>query len=103
MPSSATTPPPPASRPPARPATPAPHPVTSAAGTARDALRMEEGGKTGPDFGDVLSGFLGKVNTSQHDADHMVESLGLGEPVDVHQVMIALGEASNSLQLTMQV
>jgi flagellar hook-basal body complex protein FliE len=64
---------------------------------------MDEGGKTAPDFGDVLSGFLGKVNTSQHDADQMVESLALGEPVDVHQVMIALGEASNSLQLTMQV
>ena len=33
----------------------------------------------------------------------MVESLALGEPVDVHQVMLALGEASNALHLTLQV
>jgi flagellar hook-basal body complex protein FliE len=81
----------------------APHAVTSAAGTAREALKLSPDHDSGPGFGDVLNGFLGKVNTSQNQADHMVESLALGEPVDVHQVMIALGEASNSLQLTMQV
>jgi flagellar hook-basal body complex protein FliE len=81
----------------------APHAVTSAAGTAREALKMSPSQESGPGFGDVLSGFMGKVNNSQNQADHMVESLALGEPVDVHQVMIALGEASNSLQLTLQV
>jgi flagellar hook-basal body complex protein FliE len=56
-----------------------------------------------PAFEDVLKGFLSKVDGSQHRADAMVESLALGEPVDVHPVMLALGEASNALQLTLQV
>ena len=33
----------------------------------------------------------------------MVESLAVGEPVDVHQVMMSLNEASNALHLTLQV
>jgi flagellar hook-basal body complex protein FliE len=32
-----------------------------------------------------------------------VESLALGEPVDVHQVMLALNEASNAVHLTLQI
>src|SRR5437867_1439183 len=56
-----------------------------------------------PAFGQVLNGFLGQVNGAQHQADAMVESLALGEPVDVHQVMLALNEASDALQLTLQV
>jgi flagellar hook-basal body complex protein FliE len=63
----------------------------------------QEGGAVIPAFGDVLSGFLGQVDVAQHRSDAMVESLALGEPVDVHQVMLALGEASNALQLTLQV
>jgi flagellar hook-basal body complex protein FliE len=62
-----------------------------------------EGGSVIPAFGDVLSGFLRQVDAAQHRSDAMVESLALGEPVDVHQVMLALGEASNALQLTLQV
>ena len=56
-----------------------------------------------PVFGEVLSGFLHQVDESQHRADSMVESLALGEPVDVHQVMLSLNEASNALHLTLQV
>lgn len=61
------------------------------------------GGSVGPAFGEVVGQFLGKVNDTQGKADAMVESLALGEPVDVHQVMIALNDASNAMQLTMQV
>lgn len=56
-----------------------------------------------PVFGDVLNSFLRQVDESQHRADSMVESLALGEPVDVHQVMLSLNEASNALHLTLQV
>ena len=44
-----------------------------------------------------------QVDGAQHKSDAMVESLALGEPVDVHQVMLSLNEASNALQLTLQV
>src|SRR5436309_2687921 len=60
-------------------------------------------GRVPASFGKILDGFLQQVNTAQHHADDMVESLALGEPVDVHQVMLALNEASNALQLTLQV
>jgi flagellar hook-basal body complex protein FliE len=56
-----------------------------------------------PSFGDVLNGYLDKTDAAQHRADQMVESLALGEPVDVHQVMLALNEASNAIHLTLQV
>src|SRR5437660_12387566 len=56
-----------------------------------------------PAFAQVLDGFLQHVDSAQHRADQMVESLALGEPVDIHQVMLALNEASNAVQLTLQV
>jgi flagellar hook-basal body complex protein FliE len=55
------------------------------------------------EFGQVISRFLGQVNAAQGDADRMVEALALGEPVDVHRVMLALNEASAALQMTLQV
>jgi flagellar hook-basal body complex protein FliE len=61
------------------------------------------GGPVAPAFGQVLSGFLRQVDGSQHQADAMVESLALGEPVDVHQVMLALNEASDAMHLTLEV
>lgn len=57
----------------------------------------------GPAFGDVLNSYLRQTDQAQHRADQMVESLALGEPVDVHQVMMALGEAANAMHLTMAV
>ena len=56
-----------------------------------------------PAFGEVLNGFLRQVDGAQHQADAMVEALAVGEPVDVHQVMLALNEASDAMQLTLQV
>jgi flagellar hook-basal body complex protein FliE len=72
---------------------------TLAAGQTESAA----GGSVAPAFGEVLSQFLGKVDHTQHNADAMVESLALGEPVDVHQVMLALNEASDALHLTVAV
>ena len=59
--------------------------------------------KAGEGFGSVMNDLIGQVNQSQAKADQMVEALALGEPVEVHQVMIALNEASNALNLTLQV
>src|SRR5262245_37479396 len=56
-----------------------------------------------PAFGEMVSGFLKHANEAQQHGDAMVEKLALGEPVDIHQVMLALNEASNALQLTLQV
>jgi len=60
-------------------------------------------GATSLPFGEVLNDFLGKVNVAQHDANRMVEALAVGEPVDIHQVMLSLSQASNAMQLTLQV
>jgi flagellar hook-basal body complex protein FliE len=61
------------------------------------------GGPVAPSFGDVLSGFLKNVNDAQSNSAALTEALALGEPVDVHQVMLALNEASNAMNLTLQV
>jgi flagellar hook-basal body complex protein FliE len=75
--------------------------VSSAA--AGNIAPAANGAKSGDGFGSVMNDLIGQVNQSQAKADHMVESLALGEPVEVHQVMIALNEASNALNLTLQV
>ncbi len=66
-------------------------------------LQAGSASQTGPGFGDVIRSFVGQVDATQHRADAMVEALAVGEPVDVHKVMLALNEASNALQLTLQV
>jgi flagellar hook-basal body complex protein FliE len=60
----------------------------------------EEGGKT---FGEFLLEALGGVDSLQQQAGQMVQRFALGEPLDVHQVMIALERASTALALTVQV
>lgn len=61
------------------------------------------GGSVAPAFGEVIQGFIKHVNSSQQESEKLVESLALGEEVDVHQVMLALNEASNAMALTLQV
>lgn len=70
---------------------------------AAPAAAAGSGDPIGASFGQVLNEFMGQVNGAQQQADAMVESLALGEPVDVHQVMLALNEANNAMQLTVQV
>jgi len=88
--------------------TPASSAPSAAFGVAPQIGSLLPGGSTAgenpiPAFSDVISRFLGQVNTAQGDADKMVEALALGEPVDVHQVMLALNEAGAALQMTLQV
>jgi flagellar hook-basal body complex protein FliE len=56
-----------------------------------------------PAFGDALKNYMGKVNSAQLKGEEVTESLALGEPIDVHKVMLTLGEASNAMALTLQV
>ena len=56
-----------------------------------------------PAFGDALKNYMGKVNTAQLKGDEVTEALALGEPIDVHKVMLTLGEASSAMALTLQV
>lgn len=62
-----------------------------------------EGESVVPAFADLVGDFVSQVNQAQQRGDSMVEALALGEPVDVHQVMLALNEARSALNLTLQV
>ena len=57
----------------------------------------------GPSFGQMLQNAIGEVNKAQLHAGELSSSFAAGEPVDVHQVMIAAQEASVALNLAIQV
>ncbi|MBI3912072.1 MAG: flagellar hook-basal body complex protein FliE [Armatimonadetes bacterium] len=54
-------------------------------------------------FGELLANLVQQVDARQQEADRMVEALALGEPVELHHVMLALNEAQNAFNLTLQV
>jgi flagellar hook-basal body complex protein FliE len=60
----------------------------------------DEGSKS---FGQFLTEAIGDVNALQQNAGQMVERYAAGERMDIHQVMIALEQASTALALTVQV
>ena len=60
-------------------------------------------GQGGQKFGDMLTGALRQMNDAQTRGDELVQKFAFGEPVDIHQMMLALNEASNALQLALQV
>lgn len=54
-------------------------------------------------FGQFLQDAIGEVNQAQLHAGDMTNRFAAGEPLDVHQVMIAAQEASVALNLALQV
>lgn len=66
------------------------------AGAADDGKRVHS-------FSDVLTNAISDVNQLQTNAGVAVQKLAKGEDIDVHQVMIAMEQASTALQLTLQV
>lgn len=58
---------------------------------------------TGPTFGQMLQNAIGGVNEAQLRAGDLSTRFAAGEPLDVHQVMIAAQEASVALNLAIQV
>lgn len=54
-------------------------------------------------FGQFLKDALAEVVDKQQHAGEMIQRFAAGEPLDVHQVMIASQEAGLATDLTMQV
>lgn len=68
------------------------------------ALPIPSGGDgEGRSFGELLADALSGVNALQQNAGEMVQRFAAGEPMDIHQVMIALEQASTAMALTLQV
>lgn len=55
-----------------------------------------------PSFGDTLSEYVQDVNALQKDSSAQVEKLVTGEPVDIHDVMIAAEKAKTSFSMLME-
>jgi flagellar hook-basal body complex protein FliE len=58
---------------------------------------------SGATFGQMLQNAIGDVNKAQVHAADLSTRFAAGEPLDVHQVMIASQEASVALNLAIQV
>lgn len=56
-----------------------------------------------PSFGQTLAKAISEVNASQVHAADMTTRFAAGDRMDIHQVMIAMQEASTSLSLAIQV
>jgi len=58
---------------------------------------------SGESFADVLGKFVDDVNTLQNKASESIEKLSAGEISDVHQVMIAVEEASTAMEFMLEI
>ncbi len=54
-------------------------------------------------FGEALADAIGALEQLQHEADASSLQLATGEPIELHEVMLAQDRASLSLQLAIQV
>jgi flagellar hook-basal body complex protein FliE len=61
------------------------------------------GAGKGDDFANTLMDVLKEVNASQNQSSDMQSAFMAGQPVEYHDLMIAMEKASTTLQLTMQV
>jgi flagellar hook-basal body complex protein FliE len=59
--------------------------------------------ESGNDFANTLMDALKEVNTSQQQSREMQNQFMAGQPVDFHDLMIQMEQASTAMQLTMQV
>jgi flagellar hook-basal body complex protein FliE len=57
----------------------------------------------GPEFKDMFNGFLKDVNEMQLKADQSIQKMVSGEVKDVHQVMLAVGEAKVAFNLLLEI
>jgi flagellar hook-basal body complex protein FliE len=61
-------------------------------------------GKAGaPKFDQMLGNFLTDVNHMQKNADQSIQKMVTGEVKDVHQVMLAVGEAKVAFNLMLEI
>ena len=67
------------------------------------AKQMSETEPKDGSFKDLMKGFLSDVNSLQVDVDKKIEQFAAGEIKNVHQVTIAVEEASIAFQLMMEI
>ena len=60
-------------------------------------------GKSAPSFDGMLGQFVGDVNDLQRNANRAVEKLTAGETNNLHQVVVAVEEASLALDLMLEI
>jgi flagellar hook-basal body complex protein FliE len=68
-----------------------------------DPVRMGPNKADAPNFGNMLTGFLKDVNHMQNYADQSIQKMVAGEIKDVHQVMLAVGEAKVAFNLMLEI
>ncbi len=68
-----------------------------------DPKRMGPQKADAPNFGEMLTGFLTDVNHMQNYADQSIQKVMSGEIKDVHQVMLAMGEAKVAFNLMLEI
>ena len=56
-----------------------------------------------PKFDDMLKGFVTDVNKMQHTANEPIQKMVAGEIKDVHQVMLAVGEAKVAFNMMLEI
>ncbi len=66
-------------------------------------IKQEVKKAPGEDFGNLLTDFIGDVNKSQIDSMKITQSFIDGDPVEIHDVMIAGEKAKTSLELLMEI
>ena len=69
-------------------------------GGAAKGAETESGGAR---FADLLGNLVKGADTAQKNSDALVSGLAKGEPVDVHQVVMALTEADLSFRTLLEV
>ena len=57
----------------------------------------------GTKFENILTDFIGDVNTNQNDSKNIVADFIGGKDVEIHEVMIAGEKAKTSLELLMEI
>ncbi len=60
-------------------------------------------GESGVSFDETLKQFVTDVNSLQNQASESIEKLATGEIEDVHQVMIAVNEASTAMEFMLEI
>lgn len=68
---------------------------------AQDALEAAPSGEAS--FGNVLEGMLDEVVARKQEVTDKVEALASGEPVELHDVMIAMGKSEVAFNLMLEV
>ncbi len=69
----------------------------------QQAENQKTGLPQGGSFADTLKEFISDTNSLQKQSDVLDEKFIKGEPVDIHNVMIAAEKAKTSFQLLMEI